>query len=841
MSPAEIESLLAVETGRARRALVWERAAPLAWPPLAIVGVYLAAALAGAWDHAPPVAHAAAGGCVAAALVLAGWRAARSFRWPGVAEARARLEEDCPAAERPLTALEDRPASGDATALALWRLHQQRMTARAAALKAARARPALALSDRYRLRYVALAAVVGAAVLAGADAPRRLLTALGPPWGALLGDRELAFEAWATPPAYTGAAPIYLTDRRGGAPVKAPEGSVVTVRVTGARGAPVLQRRDREGARKVAFVRVGEEAWEARLTLRASGHVRVLRFGERARWRFDVIPDEAPKALFAQAPNRGRSARIDFQWSGQDDYGVARAMLKLTVVDPGPGLKPDPVDEVPLDVTAADPRRVEARAELDLTRHAFAGLAVDVQVVAIDALGQRGESERQRIVLPERVFEDPVARAAIEARREIVRERRGYGAAPRLRALTLRDLQRAPEVATDDALSRLTRAPAGIKRAAALIDALTLYPEGLFESAAAYLGVRRARAQLDVARTNPQAQIAAEILWDAALALETGDLGDAARRLAEARKNLADALKRGASQEELQKLMQELRESVDDYLKARVAEALQQGDSAGRQAEDQVSLSEQDLKAMMDAIEDLSELGAREQAQQMLDQLAETLANLQMQMGEAGDGQDGGPGAQGAGQGSGEQAGEGAGGIAGLMDQQRRLRDQTFQEGQRGEPGQAGDGKGRGASLGERQRSLADQLSRSQEGLAQGSEAAREAIRRAERAMRTAEQALRQGDFEGAQQAQADAIAQLREGAQSLAAERMQADQMSLDPLGRRMDGVGGATGDGGVSVPDAAARARARAILEEIRRRAARGEATPEERDYLERLLERF
>jgi hypothetical protein len=483
--------------------------------------------------------------------------------------------------------------------------------------------------------------------------------------------------------------------------------------------------------------------------------------------------------------------------------------------------------------------------ELDLTRHAFAGLAVDLQVVAIDALGQRGESEKQRIVLPERVFEDPIALAAIEARRAIVRERRGYDAAPRLRALTLRDLQRAPDVATDDVLSRLTRAPAGIKRAAALMDALTLHPEGLFEDAAAYLGVRRARAQLDVARTNPQAQIAADILWDAALALETGDLGDAARRLAEARKNLADALRRGASQEELQKLMQELRESVDDYLKARVAEALQQGDSAGRRAEDQVSLSEQDLKAMMDAIEDLSELGARQQAQQMLDQLSETLANLEMQMGEAGDGQDGGSRAHGAGQGfgqgSGEEIGEGLGGLAGMMDQQRRLRDQTFQEGQRGEPGQAGGGKGPGASLGERQRGLADQLSRSQESLAQGSEAAKDAIKRAERAMRAAEQALRQGDFQGAQQAQADAIAQLREGAQSLAAERMAADQMSLDPLGRRMDGVGGAAGDGGVSVPDAAARARARAILEEIRRRAARGEATPEERDYLERLLERF
>ena len=59
-----------------------------------------------------------------------------------------------------------------------------------------------------------------------------------------------------------------------------------------------------------------------------------------------------------------------------------------------------------------------------------------------------------------------------------------------------------------------------------------------------------------------------------------------------------------------------------------------------------------------------------------------------------------------------------------------------------------------------------------------------------------------------------------------------------VDPLGRNA----GATGFGGnVKLPEAAQLARAREILNELRRRAAERSRPPEELEYLDRLLKRF
>ena len=47
----------------------------LAWPPLALVGFYLAASMLAVWDHVPPLAHALTGLGVVGALGWRIWRA----------------------------------------------------------------------------------------------------------------------------------------------------------------------------------------------------------------------------------------------------------------------------------------------------------------------------------------------------------------------------------------------------------------------------------------------------------------------------------------------------------------------------------------------------------------------------------------------------------------------------------------------------------------------------------------------------------------------------------------------------------------------------------------------
>jgi hypothetical protein len=128
-----------------------------------------------------------------------------------------------------------------------------------------------------------------------------------------------------------------------------------------------------------------------------------------------------------------------------------------------------------------------------------------------------------------------------------------------------------------------------------------------------------------------------------------------------------------------------------------------------------------------------------------------------------------------------------------------------------------------------------------------------QALEEAERSMDEAARALREGDQRQALERQAEAmdalregLRQLREGQQQDRAERAdqgqaQADQgLGRDPMGRdRGDSRLGA--EQGTTLPGEDPRARARELMDEIRRRLAERERPEVERDYLDRLIERF
>jgi DNA anti-recombination protein RmuC len=118
----------------------------------------------------------------------------------------------------------------------------------------------------------------------------------------------------------------------------------------------------------------------------------------------------------------------------------------------------------------------------------------------------------------------------------------------------------------------------------------------------------------------------------------------------------------------------------------------------------------------------------------------------------------------------------------------------------------------------------------------------------AQRSMENAEDALQQGDLEGAMRDQAQALDQLRKGAEQMAQDMRQNSPQRYgrngdtprDPLGRPQKSQGPDQGTS-VKVPDEIDMQRAREILEELRRRLGEAYRPTDELDYLERLLRRY
>ncbi|HEU0221994.1 MAG TPA: TIGR02302 family protein [Paracoccaceae bacterium] len=815
---------------RTRLALALERFVAAFWPVWTIAFLTAALIRLDLLGLLSPTPRLALLGLLALGFLWYLVRGLRRFRWPARGEAVRRIDDALPG--RPVSALSDHQAIGldDAAARGVWAAHMRRVAAMAEAARAARANLRLAAQDRYALRYGALALLVAAAIFGRGTVGGQVDAALSPPATASV-EAGPALEAWASPPAYTGRPTLYLTAQEAGQTLTVPEGTVITLRIYG-EGAPALTESvSAEGAALLGDTGTGLR--QAEFKAERAGTVTVrdgsLMLGA---WSFDVIPDAPPTVELVEPPQRTATGAGQFTYRGQDDYGLtaawATAVLNRERLDRRHGLAPEPEPreaiefDLPLPLSGAAQDFTEKEI-IDLSLHPWAGLPITITLHARDAAGQEVSSEPYDVVLPGRRFYEPVARALVEQRRDLL--------------WTL----------------------ANARRTGRLLKAVTYEPEELFESHKAYLVTRTAIRRLDYAiegeRVAEARDSVTDLLWRAALLIEDGDLGSALERLRRAQERLSKALDSDATEEEIAELMDELREAMQNYLQELMRQALENPDQLQQdqnQAEMQPNMDMQDLQDMLDRLQELMQNGQRAEAQELLEQLRRMMENMQMALR---------PGQQQPGQG--QQMLEG---LQDLMRQQQGLGDDTFRELQRqlGQGDQPGEQQGPGTGeLSRRQEALRQLLDQFRQGMPPGlgqaqpgdpAESARRSLEEAERNMGDARDSLRQGDSGKAVDEQAEALDNLREGMRSLSDAMRQAQQQPgtdgtfardrpgepRDPLGRPM-GPSGQIDSNDVQIPGTEAYKRSREIQEEIRRRAGEQNRPKLELDYLKRLLERF
>lgn len=685
----------------ARRSLFWP-ALIVAGAPLALwVGSFLILWLSGVLLAAPLEAQAAAGVVFWFGLAIAAWLSLHRWRAPTDADARDLI--DSAIEGRPLSTWTDRPARADTQTWALWSAHRDRLAALAARLGRINLRPAWKDADPFYLRLVVPALVIVAGLFAGPATLERLQRGLAPDFGALFGAHKLTVEAWITPPAYTGSAPFLLTS---GEPARAPEGSEVTLRII-SPGHPSVRIDTVDGPDATLRLRPGiDDAYEAKIEIERDTRLAVNFWGERANFSFSVIDDATPVIEFVNPPKMGEGDRTEFSYKLSDDYGVTRLELVARFANPPPGA--EAVEElVPVEMVALEPKEEEGEYSQDLVRHRWAGLDVMVKLRATDASGAYGESAEVAYKLPQKLFLQPIARSAQEMRAEILREWRAYQPVP--------DADRFTAVKgtgfdafAPQAGSRLNLATEGVKRAAMMIDAFTWKAEDYFRDPVVFMAFRHVRGLLDAAQTQAEAESSEGMLWDIALRAEYGSVADAKAALEAARRALEQALRSGASEEDIARLMDMFEQAVENYLAAQMAEALREGrvtegqQQGGQQGGGQ-QLGDNELQRMLDALRDLSETGARDQARQLLSDMTrmlEQFENMQLQMSQGGT--------------SGQQN-EREGPLSralnrALQETNRSLNDQRDLNDQTQQAQRDGGGPQRGQELADRQRQLRERL-----------------------------------------------------------------------------------------------------------------------------------
>ena len=128
------------------------------------------------------------------------------------------------------------------------------------------------------------------------------------------------------------------------------------------------------------------------------------------------------------------------------------------------------------------------------------------------------------------------------------------------------------------------------------------------------------------ARNDDELREGLDLLWNLALTIEDGDLSEAASRLREAQEALKEALENGASEEEIARLMKDLRQAMNEYLKELTQQmAKDQKNQNFPQSQESQTVRKQDLDRMMDRIEELAKLGSKDAAQQLLSEMQQLM------------------------------------------------------------------------------------------------------------------------------------------------------------------------------------------------------------------------
>ena len=573
-----------------------------------------------------------------------------------------------------------------------------------------------------------------------------------------------------------------------------------------------------------------------------------------------VTPAGNPTIVSTEDPRANLTGTLTLAYKTQDRFGLASARADFSRPHEGPGpaprtLAPPPQAALQLPPTANGVG--DGRATLDLSEHPWAGAKVTMRLSAVSISGKTGDSGPIEVTLPQRLFHNPLARALVEQRRDLILD-------------------------PDHAPKQVDTALAG----------LSIAPELFDTPANIYLGLKQAKTSLDHAHSDADLLDVAALLWAMAQQLENGDASKAERDLRAAEQALREALQRGASDEEIKKLMEQLREAANRFMSEMAR------NSPDSSPEDQ-NVQSKDLDKMMDQMEDAARNGSREDAQAMLDQMQEMFENMRSAQDDKESPAD-------------RQMRKQIGELEKLLRDQQALRDDTFRSDQKerarkrarrnqSSPDQQ-DSQGQpdqdGSNAPDQDGSDSDQddkarirLIRTNRSLAIASRSCaivspncsvklkslgmkgEKGFDDAQGDMKEAEGDLKGGQGKGdksgqggpggkgaAVDAQGRALQALRDGAQGLQKQmdgqgqgkgkgkggkgtyvgrRSRPGEMpGDDPLGRGAEGEKGR--EDGPLKQSAGAAERARRVIEELRRRLADPNRPVDERDYLERLMKR-
>lgn len=295
--------------------------------------------------------------------------------------------------------------------------------------------------------------------------------------------KEVLLTMEVIPPSHTGLPKTTLFSVENGPvsrlvlekPASFPEGSIVTLKLQMHETATPFISLGNDWTRATRGV---ENLYTAELVLKESARLDI-QIGPYVSiiQQFKVIADENPVIAFGDLPTQTARKSIEIIAKFEDDFGVEEIYLELSSTGTQPTL-------TRLPLLKGGGKAGTGTFYINLLADQRAGTKVSGKLIAFDALGQKAESDRLLFILPEKVFQNPLAKEIFEIRRTL--------------------------------LLNPTRQSSQIQR----LSKLTENSENFADKKGLYLALRSAYWRLRSAETQKDLEEITRFLWQTSLSLE---------------------------------------------------------------------------------------------------------------------------------------------------------------------------------------------------------------------------------------------------------------------------------------------------------------------------------
>ena len=578
-----------------------------------------------------------------------------SFRFPDRKGLDHSIEQNSTLPQGQIALIEDRLANPKKHGTRdLWKIAQKQSLLSFKRLKAPRLKSLLSREDPSALRYIAVLLFISGFMVSGSLWKERIFAGLIPFSPSYAVSQGKNTNIWIKPPDYTQVPQIHLSGHGShDETLNIPEDSEIRIRLHSVFGEYFAPHLTNSG-KKVKLTHMGDGLYGIETVIEPGKSLRITQaFIPRARWNYNFIKDMPPEIRsdvdltqdednevvriddvlpplpFEEDQNEKQKEskeetvenqddsekeiaeikdeqryevldnyQIRFPLIVKDDYGVKELRMTMNI--------DEMVEDRPLGETAQETRLVMSQPNTEfnitpiynMTWHTWAGLPVTFTYEAIDHKGQIAELKEIKLILPERKFEHPMAKSLIAMRKRLAWD---YKESFEEIALNLETLLSAHDYFQNDPVIYL---------AIRVASSRLFYNDNLSED-------HRIKAAKEVIN----------LLWYTALAVEEGDISLAMRELHDAQRALENAMRDpNASEEEIQELMDNLREKMANYfteMQREMQKRMENGENFPTFSADDFGeiISPDTLSKMMEDIQQALREGDEQKAQELMSQL----------------------------------------------------------------------------------------------------------------------------------------------------------------------------------------------------------------------------